>query len=461
MKKALYLFHRKLAPWLALPVALWAFSGLLHPMMANWFRPEIARTFLPPLPIPQSKNLLPPGEVFSDFPRLHQLKIIALKGQPVLLGITPDQELHFRDGLTGEPIPEATQAYAEQLARSYADDFDSSLLEIQKITAFGPTYSSINRLLPVYRVRLERADGLEVVVDPRTGRLATFDTPSKRLFTRLFSWFHTWSFLGSNYSPLRITVVLLVSSLTLLLAITGLASLFFIKRKKTNSPRSVTRKWHRISGTISATFFFLFGISGIAHVAMKYRNQDPTQWVSAQSAPTSQLGSLKGPLAKASLAVIDGKPHYRIQNHNGVEYHSTKDGSILPNGDEIFARHLALEFSGFPDNSIVQTEEISSFRKDYGFIFKRLPVWRVSYTDQSHWNDTVDTEDAHMAMQTSALTLTESLSFIFLHKFHFLDFAGRDARDAGSAIAVILILITIVFGLLAMKRRTKKNSTAE
>ena len=51
MKKLLYTFHRKFAIWLAIPLVLWALSGILHPMMANWFKPHIAQTFIPPSPL--------------------------------------------------------------------------------------------------------------------------------------------------------------------------------------------------------------------------------------------------------------------------------------------------------------------------------------------------------------------------------------------------------------------------
>lgn len=454
MKKRFYQFHRKVAIWLALPVILWALSGLLHPMMANWFRPEIAKKFIPPSPIVQQEAMKAPAEVFRDVSELHQVKAVNLGGKPVYLGVTPDQELTYRAADSGVLIEGALEQYVEELARAYADDQDSELLEITKIEEFGSNYSAINRLLPAYRVKLDREDGLEVVVDPRTGRLATFDSPSKRVFGLLFSWFHTWSFLGDAQSPLRITVVLVVSLLVLLVAVSGIASLFLMKRK---TERKKVRRWHRLSGGVSAIFFLMFGFSGVAHVAVKYFDEQPTQWVSEQAVPVGELSfspaDLPGKFAKLSLAEIDGSSYYRVAGRDGVNLFSTKTGEKLEDGDEVFARDLALEFSGFEAGAIKETEQISKFRSDYGFIFKRLPVWRVHYEGQGHWNDTVDTEDAHMASRTSAGSLAEALSFVYLHKFHFLDFAGREARDIGSAIAVSLVGLTVVLGVLAYRRR--------
>ncbi len=465
MKKFFYTVHRKLAIWLAVPVFLWALSGLLHPMMANWLRPEIASHFIPPRPITSNEKWQSPATVFSDQPALHQLKLVSLAGHPTYLGVTPDQELHYRDATTGETIPNAVERHTEQLARAYVQDKSSELLEIKRLTEFSETYSPINRLLPAYRVILDREDGLEVVVDPRTGRLATFDTPSKRLFSKLFSWFHTWSFLGKPSSPLRITAVLVVSSLTLAIALSGVVSLFFIKRKKGTQK---TRRWHRLTGAISAVFFFLFGLSGVAHVAAKYRYDDSTQWTSAQSIETRTLTLSPDliaqknttPVTGLSLAKVGEKSYYRFRSFKAISYHATTDGTFLPEGEETFARQLACEFSGYSPDVISEVEPITKFRKDYGFIFKRLPVWRVKYQDQPIWQDTVDTEDAHMAMRTTPARLVEALSFIYLHKFHFLDFAGRDARDIASAIAVGLIALTTLMGCLLWWKRKQKRSKA-
>jgi len=466
MKKRFYQLHRKLSLWLALPVFLWALSGLLHPMMANWLRPTIANTFLPPKPITQTENILAPAEAFSQLKELHQLKVFTLSGRPTFLGITPDQQWHFKDAITGKTIPKATELYAEQLARAYAADQKSKLLTITKITEFSSSYGTINRLLPVYRVKLDRPDGLEVIVDPRTGRLASFDTPSKRLFSRLFSWFHTWSFLGKPDNPLRITLILITSALTLLVAFSGVISLFFIKRQNNaETKKSKARHWHRLVGSFSAIFFFLFGISGLAHIAAKYDYDDSTQQVSAQKTTVAELSiplsaiisNTKSRISKISLAVIDKKPFYRLVSKEGVSMYSSTDGKKVDAGEERYARQLALEFSGYSSENIDKTEIISRFRKDYGFIFKRLPVWRVHYQDQAIWHDTVDTEDAHLAMRTTPARLVEALSFTYLHKFHFLDFVGRETRDIITAIAVILISITVLLGLrIALMKQTSK-----
>mgnify|MGYP001943082213 CR=1 FL=1 len=475
MKKFFFKLHRKLSLFLALPVLLWALSGLLHPFMANWMRPTIANKFLPPTPLVAEASVLSPADALKDSPELHQLNLIKLDDKLVYRSVTPDQQLHFNDAATGEILPEATNKLSEQLARAYLDDQDSPLVSITRIDSFGENYSYINRLLPAYRVKLDRADGMEVVVDPRTGKLATFDSPSKRLFQKLFSWFHTWSFLGSRESVLRITVVFILSVLTFITGLTGIVTLFTLKSKRKDGTKRklpLRRKLHRALGAVSAIFFLMFSISAIYHIVAKFNYDDSTQWNSKQviqtasltKSPHEILSTSKAPVSAISLAKVDEQTFYRLAVMNRKQrgltsYVHARDLSSLENGDEKYAIELATEFSGYSPDSVKDTELITKFRSDYGFIFKRLPVVKVNYADQEYWHYTVDTANAHMAQRTSAAGLVEALSFINLHKFHFLDPISKDLRDYVTAIAVILIALLVLLGssLLLKKKKKKKR----
>ncbi|MGJ8671763.1 PepSY-associated TM helix domain-containing protein [Rubritalea sp.] len=472
MKKKLFHLHKRLAPWIAIPVILWALTGLLHPIMANWLRPSIANMFLRPAPLQASPSQLTPAEVLNtSSDKVHQLNLITIGDTPVYRSVDTNDALYFHDAETGELVENAAQRYAEQLARAYLDDSNSALLSISKIDAFGADYSYINRLLPVHRVKLDRPDGMEVVVDLRTGKLATFDSPSKRLFAKLFSWGHTWSFLGARDSTLRITVVLVMSLLSLCMAITGIVNLVTLRvKRKDGKVRKLraSRKFHRILGAGSALFYLMFSISGIYHVAAKYNYDDSTQWASAQSVPVSQLthhpheilAKSNKPVHTLSLAEIDENTYYRLaqmdrQNHGANLYLSAEDLSPLEHGEEIFATQLACEFSGYHADQVSKIEPITSFQRDYGFIFKRLPVVRVHFDQQDYWHYTVDTINAHMAMRTKPSNLVETLSFINLHKFHFLDPISKDLRDYVTAIAAVSIALVTALGLTLLLKRRK------
>ena len=129
MKKSLYLFHRKFAVGLSIPLVLWALSGMLHPMMANWFKPHLARTLIPPKTLVLDSSSLAPAEVFSGLEEVHQLKVIALEGRTAYLAITPDQALHYR-WLNGEEIVDGHRRHAIDLARAYLSDPKSSVAEV-------------------------------------------------------------------------------------------------------------------------------------------------------------------------------------------------------------------------------------------------------------------------------------------------------------------------------------------
>ncbi|SHI42077.1 PepSY-associated TM region [Rubritalea squalenifaciens DSM 18772] len=474
MKATFFKLHRKLSIFLAIPVLLWTLSGLLHPFMANWMRPEIAHTFLVPKPLKPSPDLLSPAEAYKDQSTLRQINLIDINGTPSYRAITTEGTLLFRDARSGQTIENAEQLYAEQLARAYLADQNSALVTIEKVEEFGSTYSYINRYLPAYRVVLDRPDGMQVVVDLKTGKLGTFDSPSKRVFSSLFSWLHTWSFLGSRDSMLRITIVLLVSLLTLAVGLTGIVNLILFKTKQKNgTQRKLTlgRKMHRSLGAFASLFFLMFSLSGIFHVAVKYNYDDSDQWSSQQSIPTSQLNSTpaeiiaksKAPVSGISLASIDGIPHYRLAIMNREKpgqtlYLSARDLSDRINGETDYAISLATEFSGYPKDSVKDTEVITKFRKDYGFIQKRLPVTRVNYDDQPYWHYTVDTANAHMAQRTSPAGLVEALSFINLHKWHFLDPISKEFRDYATAFGVLSIAAVTLFGLSLLWKKRKANT---
>lgn len=463
----MFLWHRRLAWLMALPVLCWALSGMLHPMMSNWFRPEIKNRFLPAKEITLPAASIPLHTLCKDFEKIHMLKLVSLKNKASLLVITPDQQLHFLDPKTGKKTNNAEKIYAEQLARSYLGDTSSPLLQIEKIEKFGGTYSYINRFLPVYRVILKREDGLQAMVDLRTGKLASYDDPFRRVTTQLFRHMHTWAFLGERDSLFRICVISTMSAMSLFLAISGLYIL--IKNKKRKRAKT-SRKWHRLSGAVAILFYFMFTLSGLFHSLLKINYDDSDSWVSKQSiavntltqslqnivtAAEKETNQAISPLKKVkeiSLAQLGKNAYLRItlakskkkKSKNTIVYIHSQTLESLQNGDEIYARSLTLEFSQYQENEITGIEKITRFRNDYGFIFRRLPVWRVKFAGKPYWQYTVDVRDAHMSMRTSTPGLIEALSFINLHKFHFLDFAGKTTRD------VTLILLMLLFSFLTL-----------
>jgi hypothetical protein len=127
MKKFFFKLHRKLSLFLAAPVLLWALSGLLHPIMANWMRPSIENKWLPPNPLTVDTPLLSPAQALKGIPKLNQLNLVLVNGEPSYRFVTPDQQLHFRSATSGAELTDATHQLSEELARSYLGDNTSPL----------------------------------------------------------------------------------------------------------------------------------------------------------------------------------------------------------------------------------------------------------------------------------------------------------------------------------------------
>ena len=461
--KRFYQWHRKLAYVIAVPLILWALSGLLHPMMSNWFKPDIAKKFIIPKPIQIPGDAMSVAAICEGLDQVQMIKLVKIQDKVALLAITPDQEYHFRDVVSGENIPDAEQRYAEQLARAFLDDAESPLVKVTKIDEFGGSYSYINRFLPAYRVELDREDGLQAVVDLRNGKLATYDDSFRRVGSKLFQWFHTWSFLGARDSILRITVVSLMSFGAFLLSLTGLVSLFTVR---SNRKMDKKRRMHRWLGGFATLFFFMFSVSGFFHVVVKYNDSAAELWVSEEYVKVDSLDlpllslakQVKKPIKELNLAVIEDEAYFRIGlagRDGGVVYLKAADLSHLENGEEEYAKELAAEFSGYGEDLITGVEKIDSFRPDYGFIFRRLPAWRVRYKGQEYWQYTVDTRDGHMSMRTSTPSLIEALSFVNLHKFHFIDPLGKELRDYVLLGAISLILTVSLLGVFLIRRKKR------
>ena len=461
----MYKWHRRLAWLMAVPMTLWMLSGVLHPMMSNWFKPEIENKFLIKPAISVEDSELSVSVIFSDIEKLHMVKLIQIEDRPVLMGISPDQERHYRDAVTGEKINSGEEQYVEQLARAYMNDSNSPLVSITKIASFDAGYSYIHRFLPVYRVELDREDDLQVVIDPRTGKLAAYDNQFRRVSSKLFSWLHTWSFLGSRDSLFRIGVVSFLSLCGFFIALSGAISLWTMRKVKRKGKKA--RRTHYWLGAVTSLLFFMFSLSGFFHVVVKFDYDDSDQWVSNQVVDTKDLDcsisevlTEAGPIKELSLAVIDEKPHFRIVKpgrDSSVVMFDLSSKSSLEDGDERYAKQLALEFSEYSSSDIKGTEKITKFRNDYGFIFRRLPVWRVSFKDKEYWSYTVDTQDAHMALRVKPMTVIEAISFVNLHKFHFIDPLGKSLRDWVLVVSVGLMLITVFSGVLLMIRRRKRS----
>ena len=473
MKTFFYKSHRWFARILALPVILWALSGILHPFMANWSKPEIAQRFLRPQPIPAAVLKVDIEDVLERhaIDRVDNLHMKQIDGQWYYQIVHSDGTNAYYSTLTGDSAPNVELALVQQLALAYTGYSADQITETERVTEFRTSYRFINRLLPAYRVRVDADNSFEVYVDPVTGKLATYSNATTRIQKALFAHLHTWYFLGNESSPLRVTLVCLFIALALWVGVSGVYIWAFLPSTFRNGSKRKMRKdryFHRLIGIVTALFYIMTALSGLTHVLKKYTfdwgfmeaHHPAVERAELNNSLNDFIAQTKQPVQDIALARVDGQAYYRLSlmsrdTPGQSSYASCKDGSILEDGDARYASELAIYFSESPAAEATQTELTTSFTNQYGFIFKRLPVQVVKLTNSPYLSIAVDTPYAHLSKRTKVSDIAEALIFINLHKFHFVDPISKEVRDWLSAIACLLILLTSALGVSLWLRKRR------
>lgn len=133
-------------------------------------------------------------------------------------------------------------------------------------------------------------------------------------------------------------------------------------------------------------------------------------------------------------------------------YFDTQTGKERELADEDYARFLSIYYhtqdSGLTTfKGRVKVDVIKQFNNEYGFINKRLPVARVSYPNGDNWY--IETTSSKLATKVAGIDRAEGLSFIFLHKYFGMSWAGKDIRDIVSMLAALGVLVASLFGFAA------------
>jgi hypothetical protein len=136
----------------------------------------------------------------------------------------------------------------------------------------------------------------------------------------------------------------------------------------------------------------------------------------------------------------------------------SEDGVVIDDAARKLAVQIAAHFSGLPDNKIVQLSQVTQFEGEYGFLNKRLPVWRVEYATLDHLTYYVETATGALASIVRDADRAEGWSFSYLHKFHWLDFAGKDVRDLVMGLFGLGNLVIAVLGMWMFTRRYTKTT---
>lgn len=362
--------------------------------------------------------------------------------------------------------------------------------EVEYITSFNSEYKSINRVLPVYKVGFIREDGIRIYVETSQDRFSLAVDNKRAWFSTFFGLVHTMEWLALLGKG-RLFMEMGFTALAFLTAILGIYIFLISKSKRVKSNEVVkARRNHRYTAIVFSLFTLMFAFSGCYHAFSKLTDDTRDQYFVHNHYSSRSISFnfqklqfiTKKTIYNISLVNIGTATYWQVYVKDAykktgkearskdlmkemsaaapvVFYINTTDYSILKQGEKVYASYLATVFSKNKTSAIVSSAIITKFEGEYGFVNKRLPVWKISYASNNHERFYVETSSGKLGVRVDDKDLWEANSFNFLHKHHFMDFAGKGCRDfstmfgAASQIALVLIGLILYF---KQKGKSKK-----
>jgi hypothetical protein len=360
--------------------------------------------------------------------------------------------------------------------------------DVHKLTSFDDEYKNINRVLPVYKVEFKREDGIRVYVETSQDRFAFAVDNKRAIFSRIFVIIHTWewlSFLGVG----RIYIELLLVGLAFITSIMGLYIFFTTKSKNVKGNELIAaRRKHRYTSASISLFTLMFSFSGFYQATTKFEKDTRDQFFDKAVYQTTHTHLnidsvrlfVKKPITNISFVTMDSIQYYQVSTKKDfmfkggdkkpkdlmkemkvpkpqISYINTSNFELLKDGDQKYAHYLANTFSGNSEKEVIADSLIVKFEGEYGFVNKRLPVWKVAYAKNLNERYYVETTSGKLSVSVNDHDYNAAMIFNFLHKHHFMDFAGKQWRDFSTMFwAMAQIMLVVVGFMLYFKSRKKK-----
>lgn len=498
IRRNIYKWHRIIGLITIIPVIFWSLSGLMHPFLSHWFKPTIARELMIFATLDKSQVRLSLQDVLNqnNISEFKNFRIVAFEGQTFYQVKLIDGELRYYNGVNGIPLKDADRKYAEFMARYFLDDQKSAIKSITLQTEFDQQYKYINRYLPVWKVSFDRPDNMDVYVETVSGRMGTFNTSARKAFLWVFDNFHNWSFLEKiTNNTLRISVMVVLLCVILTSAISGIViyGLFWKRFKNLNrsNEKKGIRKYHRQIGIATAFIALTFTMSGAFHATRKLEPDMLPEMVYEPVIRTSGLS-----IASLSLDVDWERLHnlsvvrksrkdyfqaFYVKTDDApaqTVYINAADGLVWENGDTEYAKFLGRKFlevlssktsvtaacceevgetknMGIDnDADLLKAELVPKFEsREYGFVFKRLPVVRLIYDTPDESTLYVETATSRLAAVINQTDRLEGYSFAIFHKYLLLDWAGKNVRDITMMLSAFGLLTVCISGLILFLKK--------
>ena len=511
IKQHMYKWHRTIGLITIIPVIFWTLSGLMHPFMAHFFKPEIAHEKLEQKIIDESQLHFSIQEVLqkNSLIEFKNFRIVSFDNATFYQVKTIKGDLLYFDASNAKKLENGDQKYAEWLARYFLDDEKSTVKKSEIVTKFTSQYKYVNRYLPVYKLSFDRPDTMEVYVETSSSKLATYNPTSRQWFIWFFDTFHNWSFVDAiTNNSIRIITMFFLLSIIGFSALSGILiyGLLWKQFKKTDNlaPKKGLRKYHRQIGIWVSLFTLTFAFSGAYHATTKWTPYtlsqmvyEPTfetkeipiqnnaldlDWTRFQNASIISLNDttyfrcqlLEKAKFKTSKTDPDSKWNKKDEKKSEVIYINAQTNKITPNIDLQYAEFLAYYFTdGAPkaaccemaessdepkialeDTKLLESKVLTDFNsREYGFVNKRLPVVKLAYDTPEKTTYFIETATSRLAAVVKNSDMVEGYSFAIFHKYLFMDWAGKNIRDLTMVLAALTILIVSILGFLLFLRK--------
>ncbi len=490
IRKNIYKWHKIIGLITIIPVIFWCLSGLMHPFLAHWFKPQIAHEFIVPKPLQQDDFKLTLKEVLTknNIQEFKNCRLVEFKNSIYYQVKSTSGDWQYFNAKTGVLLHDGDIKYAEHLARYFLADSTSSIKSIAQVTEFSQQYKYINRLLPVWKVSFERSDAMDVYIETPYSRLGTYNPTSRKVFLWVFDNFHNWTFLSTiSNNTLKIAIMLIFLSIIVISSLSGIVIYGFMwskfKKPDPENKKGVLKKYHRQIGISVAFVLLTFAFSGGYHATRKLEPNVLPQMVYETTFETNELNdSLLSKqldwnrLINLSIVKADTSINYQVfyseteNEPSQTIYFNATNYDEWKNGDSEYAIYLSKVFQQkslvsntnkacceFGDVSsttstgrpkVLKTELLPNFEmREYGFAFKRLPVIRVSFDTPELTNYYIETTTSRLSAKIENADRYEGYSFAIFHKFLFIDWAGKNARDILMILSALGILTVCILGL--------------
>ncbi|WP_315814724.1 hypothetical protein [Paraflavitalea speifideaquila] len=440
IRRNMYRWHRIASLIIALPVLLWAISGFMHPLMTN-IRPQVATQRLSKPLIDTAKLQISLSEAFlkNHIDTFSSYRLVAMNGNWFYQVKLPDHPvLKYYSAGKGKPLPQGDELYARYLAKQFLEGDE----QVEPDNAAHKMLASLDAG-PLPGSTTTAVTALEGDHDCCTNTMASIMNISKGAKVSkvdLIEQFDGEYKYVNRYLPAYKVSFDRADGVRIYVETAQDRFAFAVddKRAAFDSFFSLfhTLSWLDFMGKGKHVVEILIMLLAIFTTIMGLYMFFTTK--TKKAAPAAGRDLMKS---------------MRVPPPNTLYVRMT-DYTLLPSGEEKYARYLAARFSRHTEDKIVSTAVITKFEGEYGFVNKRLPVWKVGYAENSHERYYVETSTGKLAALVNDNDLAEGYSFALFHKHHFMDWGGKIVRDISTMFwALIQVLMVLVGGWFWMKKR--------